>query len=331
MPTAKHRIESARQAVIALDLGGTKLASAIFTSEGRPQAQRVARLECRQGAAIGKLVVAQVRRLTRAAARHGLTVCAVGAAVPGIVNARSGNVWAPNIPDWGDYPLHAEIAAAVNDSNIKIVVDNDRSASILGEAWQGAARGCRDAVFVAVGTGIGAGILVGGRVLNGAHGIAGAIGWLALDRPFRRDYVGCGCFESHASGEGLANAATRILGRNSRYRGPLRANGRLTAHDVFDAYECGDEVAEQVLREAIEFWGMASANLVSLLNPEKIIFGGGVFGPAARFLEAIAAEARRWAQPVAIERVKFEASQLGSGAALYGAAYRALRKVKMVN
>jgi glucokinase len=330
MPTAKRRTESTRQAVIAIDLGGTKLASAIFTSEGRPLAQRVAPLERRQGAAVGKLVVAQVRRLTRAAPRHGLTVRAVGAAVPGIVNARRGNVWAPNIPEWGDYPLHAEITAAVNDSNIKVVVDSDRSASILGEAWQGAARGCRDAVFVAVGTGIGAGILAGGRVLDGAHGIAGAIGWLALDRPFRREYVGSGCFESRASGEGLASAAARILGRNSRYSGPLRANGRLTAHDVFDAYERGDEVAEQVLREAIEFWGMASANLVSLLNPEKIIFGGGVFGPAAQFLDAIAAEARRWAQPVAIERVKFEVSQLGSAAALYGAAYRALRQVKMV-
>ena len=72
-----------------------------------------------------------------------------------------------------------------------------------------------------------------------------------------------------------------------------------------------------------------AANLVSLFNPEKIIFGGGVFGPAARFLDAIAAEARRWAQPVAIERVKFEVSQLGGDAALYGAAYLVLRGAKV--
>jgi glucokinase len=330
MPTAKRRAGSARHAVIALDLGGTKLASAIFTGEGRPLAKRVVPLEHRRSAEVGRLIVAQVRRSTMAAWRQRLTVRAVGAAVPGIVAARTGRVWAPNIPGWDDYPLQAEIAAAVPESKVKVLVESDRAASILGEAWQGAARGCRDAVFVAVGTGIGVGIIADGRVLNGAHGIAGAIGWLALERPFRREYVGCGCFESYASGEGLAKLAATTSKRHPRYRGLLRAKRDLTAHDLFTAYESGDEVAKKVLHEAIELWGMASANLVSLLNPEKIIFGGGVFGPAARFLEAIAAEARRWAQPVAIERVKFEVSQLGSDAALYGAAYRALRQVKMV-
>jgi glucokinase len=180
-----------------------------------------------------------------------------------------------------------------------------------------------------VGTGIGAGILANGRVLRGAHGIAGAIGWLALDRPFRREYVPCGCFEHHASGGGIAKVAEEILSRQKRYRGPLRVEGSLTAQDVFDACEKGDAVAEKVVAEAVQLWGMASANLVSLLNPAKIIFGGGVFGPAARFLDAISAEARRWAQPVAIERVQFEVSQLGSDAALYGAAYLVLRRAKV--
>ena len=102
---------------------------------------------------------------------------------------RAGRVWAPNIPGWDDYPLKAEIKAAVSDQAVKIAIDSDRSASILGEAWQGAARDCRNAIFLAVGTGIGAGIFVDGRVLHGAHGIAGAIGWMALDRPFRPEYV----------------------------------------------------------------------------------------------------------------------------------------------
>ena len=142
--------------------------------------------------------------------------------------------------------------------------------------------------------------------------------WLAgADRPFRPEYVACGCFESHASGEGIAKSRPRGCGRGGKdYRGPLRDGAALTAHDVFAAYEQGDEVAKEVVAQAIEFWGMASANLISLFNPEKIVFGGGVFGPATQFLEAIETEARRWAQPVAIERVTFVASQLGGDAAL---------------
>jgi glucokinase len=122
----------------------------------------------------------------------------------------------------------------------------------------------------------------------------------------------------------LARAARNALAQRPNYRGELRATPRLTAHEVFAAYERGDEIAELVLAQAAELWGMAAANLVSVFNPEKIIFGGGVFGPATRLIDSIAAEARRWAQPVAFQRVSFEPSQLGIDAALYGAAYLAL-------
>lgn len=327
MPTAK-RPAGQKHAVIGLDLGGTKLASALFDADGQPLVKRSLPLDKRQGHAVGELVVSQIRRLLQTAARRKLAVRAVGICVPGISQPQTGRVWAPSIPGWDDYPLKAEIKAAVSDQAIKVVVESDRSASILGEAWQGAARDCRNAIFLAVGTGIGAGILVEGRVLRGAHGIAGAIGWLALERPFRPEYASCGCFESHASGEGIAKLASEVVARRKGYRGPLRAALLLTAHDVFAAYEQGDEVAKEVLSQAIEFWGMASANLISLINPEKIVFGGGVFGPATQFLGAIAAEARRWAQPVAIERVTFEASELGGDAALYGGGYLALRATR---
>jgi glucokinase len=331
MPTAKRAATPAQQAVIALDLGGTKLASCLFSSQRRPIGKRAVPLEDREGAAVGELIVREVRRLERAAVRRGLAVRAAGMCVPGIARARTGRVWAPNIPGWEDYPLGAEVRGAVSDPSVKLIVESDRAASILGEAWQGAARGCRNAVFLAVGTGIGAGILVDGRVLRGAQDIAGAVGWLALDRPFRPDYVQCGCFESHASGAGIAKAAQAVLARRKCYRGPLRAKRRLSAHDVFAAHEHGDAVADEVLTEAIEFWGMASANLVSVFNPEMIVFGGGAFGPATRFLDAIAAEARRWAQPIAIERVKFEASRLGGDAALYGAGYVAVRRARLLS
>ena len=261
----------------------------------------------------------ELRRLRRTAASQGLLVEAIGAAVPGIARAESGRVWAPNIPGWEDYPLRTELEAAAGGPAVPVVIDSDRAACILGEAWRGAASGCRNAIFLAVGTGIGAGILADGRMLRGAHDSAGAIGWLALSRPFQAEYVACGDFEYHASGVGLARVAARLLSQTAGYRGPLNRRRALTARDVFAAYEAGDILAARVMREAIEYWGAACANLVSLFNPEKIIVGGGVFGPAARFLDAIEAEARRWAQPVAISRVDFEASKLGGDAGLYGA------------
>ncbi len=219
MPTAK-RSRQLEEAVIGLDLGGTKLASALFDVQGQPLVKCSLPLNARQGHAVGELVVSQVRRLLQTAEQRKLAVCAIGACVPGIVRGPSGRVWAPNIPGWDDYPLKAEIKAAVSDQGVKIAIESDRSASILGEAWQGAARDCRNAIFLAVGTGIGAGILIDGRVLHGAQGIAGAIGWLALDRPYRPEYVDCGCFETHASGDGIANMA------RERWRGGRFLVGR---------------------------------------------------------------------------------------------------------
>jgi glucokinase len=317
------------QAVIALDLGGTKLAAALVLVDGRKIGHRSKPLELRTGTAVGQLIVDEMRRARQLAKSKHIRVKGVGICVPGIVNRKTGRVWAPNIPGWDDYALESEMRAALADRKLKVVIESDRAASILGEAWQGAARGCRNAIFLAVGTGIGAGILVDGRVLHGAGGIAGAIGWLALDRPFRSRYAGRGCFESHASGEGIAMVAGEVLKRSKKYRGLLRKQTSPTALDVFAAYGQGDDVAKAVVAEAIEFWGIASANLISLFNPEKIIFGGGVFGPATRLIDAIATEARRWAQPVAIQQVTFEASQLGGDAALFGAADTALRAARL--
>ena len=329
MATEQGSVNPGQTAVIAVDLGGTKLASCLFAENGVQQLRSVVTLEKRQGAALGELITGEVRRLRGAAVQLGLLVKAVGVSIPGIANPRTGRVWAQNLPGWEDYPLRTEVRAAIADTTVKVVVGDDRTAYILGEAWQGAARGCRDAIFLAVGTGIGAGILADGRVLHGAHGIAGAIGWMALDRTFRPEYGTCGCFESYASGEGLAKELAAALAEWPAYRGPLRVAGGATAHELFQAYEDGDEVARKVLTRAVEYWGMASANLVSLFNPEKIVFGGGVFGPATQFLEAIADEARRWAQPISMGRVTFEASQLGSDAGLFGAGYLAMFGSKM--
>lgn len=309
--------------VIGFDLGGTKLSGAVFSKDGKIISKETVLLEKRKGNEVGSLIKEQVKKLL---SNHS-DVEAIGVSVPGISYSKTGNVWAPNIPGWDDYPLLKVIKEPAGEK-IRVTIDSDRACYILGEVWQGSARGCKDAIFLAVGTGIGAGILVNGEILRGSNDIAGAIGWMALDRPFQEKYISCGCFEYHASGEGLAKVGKEFLQKEINYEGILntKKENHLTAHDIFEAYNQKDPLAEKVIRQAIEFWGMAVANLVSLFNPEKIIFGGGVFGPALRFLDDIKSEAKKWAQPISINQVKLEGSMLGGDAGLYGAGYLALKQ-----
>src|SRR5690242_5584946 len=249
-------------AVIALDLGGTKLATAIFDDAGEMRWRESVPLAGRRGSDVGELVVERCR-IARAQlddASAG-SPSAIGVTVPGIYRAERGTVWAPNIPEWDDYPLREELAATLGDET-RVVIDSDRVAYVLGETWRGAARGARHAIVLAVGTGIGAGILVDGQVLRGASDIGGAIGWLALDRPFREQYVSCGCFEHHASGPGLAKVALERIASDDGYVGELRriADSALTAEHVFAAAARGDEIATAVLEDAVAYWGMAAAN-----------------------------------------------------------------------
>lgn len=308
-------------AVIGIDVGGTKSAAAIFDENGKIIHRNISPLDKRTGGEVGKLILNQIASLRQYAVEKQLNIRAIGVSVPGIYYAMTGKVWAPNIPDWTEYPLLDELTSSLNDSSIRIKIDSDRAAYILGETWQGCAKGCRNAIFVAVGTGIGAGILIDGKILRGSRDIAGATGWMALDKPFRQEYISCGCFEYHASGEGIGKVARELLAKNPDYSGILHKKPieDVTSHDVFDAFSAGDPIAKQTLESAVEFWGMAVANYVSLFNPEKIIFGGGVFGPAAQFIDRIRAEALKWAQPISIHQVSIEVSILGGDAGLIGA------------
>ena len=314
-------------ALLGIDLGGTKLALAIFSDEGKILHKESAALENRKGAAVGKLITDKVISMIESGEKSGHTIYSIGISVPGISHVSTGTVWAPNIPGWEDYPLLREVQSVCGDTYVTI--DSDRACYILGESWQGNARGCKDAIFLSVGTGIGAGILINGEILRGSHDIAGCIGWMALQRPYDGKYVSCGCFEHYASGEGITKVAKAFLDEDSDYTGELRLKNAdaIKSSDIFAAFENGDPLAERVIGLCVEFWGMAVANLVSLFNPEKIILGGGVFGPGIKLLPAILKEATKWAQPVSIHQVSLDVSALEGDAGVYGAGYLALMKL----
>jgi glucokinase len=318
-------------ALLGIDLGGTKLALAVFTEDGRIIGKDVIPVGNRTGSEVGKLITGQIRVIISTTGTKPDGVNAIGISVPGISYHRTGKVWAPNIQGWNDYPLLDEVKQVSSD--IPVTIDSDRACYILGETWQGNACGCRDAIFLAIGTGIGAGIMVNGEVFRGSNDIAGAAGWMALDKPFRDEYTGCGCFEYNASGDGIAKVARELLKVNQNYDGELKniAPDKITSQNIFSAYDRGDRIARVVINQSIEYWGMAVANLVSMFNPEKIIFGGGVFGPAVRFLPDIRREALKWGQPISIKQVSIEASALGGDAGVYGAGYLALKKLSSVS
>ncbi|MCU0453902.1 MAG: ROK family protein [Bacteroidetes bacterium] len=315
-------------ALLGCDLGGTKLAAALVLDDGTIIARRDQLLDGRSGADVAGLLIALLLDLTAEAERLSHPITGAGISVPGIARHRTGTVWAPNIPGWEDYPLRDEVQRSLT-KGVRVVVDSDRTCAILGEEWKGAARGCRNAIYLTVGTGIGAGILADGHVLRGSQDIAGAVGWMSLRQPFDPAYASCGCFESLASGHGIAARARELVARSDIALSSLDTipADRLSAQDVFAAYD-DDMVAQTVIRDAIVAWGAAAANLVSLFDPERIIFGGGIFGPATRFIPQIRAEAERWAQPVSMRRVEFVPSALGGDAPLIGAASLAALRVE---
>lgn len=314
-------------ATIALDIGGTKIASAVFMPDGSMLFNRKRLLKGRTGHDVGRLAAEILSKLLTTARRSQIPIESVGVCIPGIVYSQTGRVWAPNIPGWENYPLKEILQACITNPDIKLYIDSDRTCYMYGEMWQGAAKDCHSAIFMAVGTGIGAGIIIDGHVLHGNSDIIGAVGWMALQPPYTKEYDACGCYEYYASGNGIGARVRDAVRADKSYKGKLRQKPitRITAYDVFSAYNEGDHIAVAVIQKAIEMWGMAAANLVSILNPQKIIWGGGVFGPASVFVEDIYKEASKWAQPLSIKQVEFVPSHLSGNAGLIGAAFLAIK------
>lgn len=292
--------------VIAVDLGGTKLAVAAVDRSGaihfrqKTPVTRAGVAECARQ--IAALVDACAKSL--AGQEH---ISAVGLIVPGIYKPDTGHVWAPNL--WGqeDVPLRRELERLLHDP---LVIDNDRAGYVLGEQWRGAARSFNDVVFLAVGTGIGAGILIGGKPVHGTGGVAGAVGWFRFAGPDQDLYKHVGCWEAEAAGPALARRA----GTNS-------------AEEAFQAADRGDTRALAAIETTAEYLALGVANLISVLNPEVVILGGGLMQQGSRFLDTVRKKTLEWAQPVAAQHVRIELTQLGEDAGLLGAAWLAWQHV----
>jgi glucokinase len=297
--------------MFAADLGGTKLAAAVVSPQGKFLARKTEAVDLSSSHA----PVAQICRLARElAGKNRLAGAAI--AVPGLVR-RSGTVWAPNLPGWDRIPLAAGVRKALR---IPVQVESDRNAAVLGEAWRGAARGKSDAVVLLVGTGIGAGILSGGRLLRGAHELSGCAGWMVVSEADGDDVRRFGGLEAFACGPALVRAAANAI--EAGFGGKLSALPRkeLDPHNIARLARDNDPFARQIFQRVGKLLGMAVANFISLFDPEVVIVSGGMTAVADLFFDTLKETALARCQPLAAGQVQIKISRLGNDANLLGMA-----------
>lgn len=308
---------------LAVDIGGTKTAVALVAAHGQllaadqePTSQK--------GPEDGiQHVIALLQRLLDA---HGLTaeaVHAIGIGIPAVLDPADFVVWAPNLNGWRNVDLATPVQAALGRP---VAVEYDGHTAVLAEWWLGAGQGLHAFVDVIIGTGIGAGMIVDGRLLRGVNRLAGAVGWSALtthpDLADARDRS-IGFWEARAAGPGIALAARRQLAQSPTSMLAALDPHAITATAVFEAAAIGDPLARQVLDETADVLGIGLANVVSLINPELIVLGGGVGSRCTDLLPRIRSVIERWAQPIAATSCRLAVSALGADAGLLGAAYAA--------
>jgi glucokinase len=291
--------------VLAADVGGSKIAVARVSHTGRISERREVPTPPEGGDAVVSALAELLAGLSRDRA------AAVAVDIPGLAY-RDGSVWAPNIHDWDRLPLAKLLRQRLR---LPVLVESDRNAFVMGEAWRGAAQDAEDAIFLIIGTGLGAGILSGGRLIRGYAELAGAVGWMAIRDDHQPVYEKVGCAEAHVAGPGIGAAATNVFDR------------ALTTPDVARMARRGDTRARQIFERAGHHLGLVIANLVSTFNPEIIVVGGGVASAADLLLPTAEETMLKWAQPLASRQVRIVRSALGRDAGLLGVARLALARL----
>ena len=217
---------------------------------------------------------------------------------------------------------------AASEIKIPVFLEFDGHAAILGEWWMGSGKGFQNLIDVTIGTGIGGGIILDGKLYRGHDRLAGTVGWFNLKTDVKNQddrSHSFGFFESIASGPGISVYAKQLLNKHQDsclWR--ISQQESLTAIHIFEAARKGDTFGKQIYYQLGDWLGLGIANIVSLLNPELVILGGGVGNQCEDLLPHIRRVVQQWAQPTSAQSVKITTSKLGADAELLGAAYGAL-------
>lgn len=318
--------------IIGVDLGGTNLVVGAMPEDGsREIAFRTQPTYATQGAdsVVDRMTQMIEDVIVLTSAETGATrdnFLGIGVGAPGPLDRAAGVIiTAPNL-GWKMFPLRDRIQTA---TGLTTTLDNDANCATLGEAWTGAATGARNVIGVTIGTGIGGGIIIDGKLYHGASDVAGEIGHMTIDSTGRR--CGCGnygCLEAYASGTAIAERAREAL--HGEVEGLLltMCEGKLervTAQMVYKAAKSGDLVALDVVRETARFLGAGIGALLNVLNPEVVVLAGGVVNAGEALFAPLRAEIRRRAFAPAVDACRIVPGALGSSAGVVGAvaAFRA--------
>jgi len=307
--------------VVGIDIGGTNIVAGTVAEDGSEVLGLVSEPTLPEQGAEG--VLSRIMKLARAsmAAARGKEIAGLGIGSPGPLDTTTGVVLlTPNL-GWVNFPLRDRVAGALG---MPATLDNDANCAIFGEWWRGAARGASHVVGLTIGTGIGGGIVLAGRVYRGKSDIAGEIGHMTIDLNGRRCKCGnYGCLEAYASGPAIAARAIEGIEAGADSSLPRYVNGdlaRITAQIVYEAAHDGDGYALEVVHDTAKFLGAGVANVVNIFNPEVVVICGGVTLAGDKLFLPLRSEVKRRAFKPAVEACRIVPGELTGTAGVYGAA-----------
>ncbi len=305
-----------RKYCFGVDLGGTTVKLGLFDTEGNiVDKWEIPTVLEHDGKEILPDIARSILRKMEARGMEREEALGVGIGAPGPVDSEGTIYGAVNL-GWGTFNLKKELQSFLN---MPVEAGNDANVAALGEMWQGGARGYQDVVLVTLGTGVGGGVVTGGRILPGAVGAAGEIGHMHVeDSETERCNCGnYGCLEQYVSATGVVRLARRKLAADGR-PSVMRKDG-LTAKDVWDAVKQNDAAALEVADEFGWYLGKALAGIASVVNPETFVIGGGVSRAGDILLDFTQKYFRKYAFN-ACRGTLFTLAKLGNDAGIYGAA-----------
>lgn len=298
-----------------VDIGGTTIKMGFFETDGKLLDKWEIKTNTANGGA--EILSDIAKSIDNKLAQEGISkadVQGAGVGVPGPVRSAGIVNRCVNL-GWGVVNVAEELGAL---TGLTVKVGNDANVAALGELWQGGAKGCTDAVMVTLGTGVGGGVIVDGKIVAGFHGAGGEIGHITVN-PDEIEACNCGqygCLEQYASATGIVRMAKRKLAKTDEAT-VLRNYDPLTAKDIFDEAKAGDAVAKELVNELGSILGSALSNLAVVANPEVIVIGGGVSKAGAILIDTVAEHFKENAF-YALKDTRFELATLGNDAGIYG-------------
>jgi len=323
--------DNADDLILGVDLGGTKILTAVTNSQGKMLSRDHSITPAQKGhEAVIQSILESAHRALEEANIAISEIFAIGIGAAGISNPEAGILFtSPNLPGWQNVPLRDIIQSKLGK---KAFLINDANAAALGEFYFGAARGARNFIYITLGTGIGGGIVIDGKIYTGAIGAAGEVGHMTIDD--NGSICNCGnrgCWEMLASGTALAREAKHRIEEGARTSILEYADGdieKVTAQVIHSAAEQGDSLAKELIARTGYYVGVGLVNLINIFNPELIVIGGGLSNIGDMLLEPAFKTAGERAYKEAFQAVRFASAELGRNSGVLGAAAFALQEMR---